>query len=41
MRSDAAQTAAKEANITLTAKNSADSQAAYEETIKNLTALLG
>ncbi len=41
MQSDAAQTAAKEANITLTAKNSADSQAAYEETIKNLTALLG
>lgn len=41
MQSDAAQTAAKEANITLTAKGSADSQAAYEETIKNLTALLG
>lgn len=41
MQSDAAQTAAKEASITLTAKNSADSQAAYEETIKNLTALLG
>lgn len=41
IQSDAAQSTAKEANITLTGKGSVESQAAYEETIKNLTALLG
>ena len=41
IQSEAAQTAAKEANITLTGTGSVESQAAYEETIKNLTALLG
>ena len=41
IQSEAAQTAAKEANITLTGTGSVESQAAYEEAIKNLTALLG
>ena len=41
IQSEAAQTAAQEANITLTGTGSVESQAAYEETIKNLTALLG
>lgn len=41
IESDAAQTAAKNANITLTGTGSVASKAAYEETIKNLTELLG
>ena len=39
--SDAATAAAKEGNMTFTGIGSAACQAAYEETIKNLTALLG
>ena len=41
IQSEAAQTAAKEANITLTGTGSVESQKAYEETIQNLTTLLG
>ena len=41
IQSEAVQATAAEANISLTGVGSADSQIAYENTIKNLTELLG